>query len=382
MSNARNLANLLGTNTQITTADIADGAFQANKNLIINGAMQIFQRGTSATNPGGGYDTVDRFRSSQNSGGLGNYNAEQSTDAPNGFGFSYKLTKSGSTTISSNLSAYIEQYIEGQNVQHLNYGSSSAVKLTASFHVKSSVTGTYGCFLGDGEAAKHNVQTFTISSANTWEKKTLTFNGDTATGLANDNSAELNLGIVLGAGSTYQTSDTNTWASGNKMSTSSQTQWVETDGATFFLTGVQLEVGEQATPFEHRSYGDELARCQRYFSVPITDVNHNGASNTVSSFGHGRGAGSGTVVVAQFIMPQPMRTSPTMTLGGSGGTVYVTDSNSRTSATPSSVQISQFCPGSTSALAAYTFGSAVCDDDRVCSIGAHTAVRITLDAEL
>jgi hypothetical protein len=81
-------------------------------------------------------------------------------------------------------------------------------------------------------------------------------------------------------------------------------------------------------------------------------------------------------------MPQPMRTSPTMTLGGSGGTVYVTDSNSRTSATPSSVQISQFCPGSTTALGYYAFGSAVCDDDRVCSIGGHTAVRITLDAEL
>ena len=162
------------------------------RNLLDNGDFQIFQRATSATNPGGGYDTADRWRSSQNSSGLGNYNAEKSTDTPDGFGNSYKLTKSGSTTISSGMSAYIEQYIEGQNVQHLNYGSSSAKKLTASFHVKSSVTGTYGCFLGDGTTnGKKNVQTFTISSANTWEKKVLTFNGDTATGLDNDNSAEL-----------------------------------------------------------------------------------------------------------------------------------------------------------------------------------------------
>ena len=314
MSNARNLSKLLGTDTQITTADIADGAFQANKNLIINGAMQFFQRATSATNPGGGYDTVDRFRSSQNSGGLGNYNAEQSTDAPNGFGFSYKLTKSGSTTIGSNLSAYIEQLIEGQNVQHLNYGSSSAVKLTASFHVKSSVTGTYGCFLGDGEAAKHNVQTFTISSANTWEKKTLTFNGDTATGLANDNSAELNLGIVLGAGSTFQTSATNTWASGNKMSTSSQTQWVETDGATFFLTGVQLEVGEQATPFEHRSYGEELSLCQRYY--------FKSGQQWMSGQSYGTNNSSDGLIMPIY-WPTTMRANPAVSFsGGSDGGSY------------------------------------------------------------
>ena len=241
------------------------------RNLIINGDFQIFQRATSATNPGGGYDTADRWRSSQNSTGLGNYNAEQSTDTPNGFGFSYKLTKTDVTTQNSNNSAYIQQYIEGQNVQHLNYGSSSAKKLTASFHVKSSVTGTYGVRLGDGEAGKHNVQTFTISSANTWEKKVVTFNGDTATALANDNSAEFDFAIVLGAGSNYQTSSTNIWASGDKLSTSSQTQWPQTDGATFFMTGIQLEVADAATDFEHRSVAEELALCRRYFYRWNTD---------------------------------------------------------------------------------------------------------------
>ena len=241
------------------------------RNLLINGEFQIFQRATSATNPGGGYDTADRWRSSQNSGGLGNYTAEQSTDTPDGFGNSYKLTKSGATTISSGVSAYIQQYIEGQNVQHLNYGSSSAKKVTASFHVKSSVTGTYGVRLGDGEAGKHNVQTFTISSADTWEKKVVTFNGDTTTALANDNSAEFDFAIVLGAGSNYQTSSTNTWASGDKLSTSSQTQWPQTDGATFFMTGIQLEVADAATDFEHLSVAEELALCRRYFYRWNTD---------------------------------------------------------------------------------------------------------------
>ena len=297
------------------------------RNLLDNGDFQIFQRATSATNPGGGYDTADRWRSSQNSSGLGNYNAEKSTDTPDGFGNSYKLTKSGATTISSGMSAYIEQYIEGQNVQHLNYGSSSAKKLTASFHVKSSVTGTYGCFLGDGTTnGKKNVQTFTISSANTWEKKVLTFNGDTATGLDNDNSAELVFGIVLGAGSNYQTGTTNSWLSAanpSALSTSSQTQWPQTDGATFFMTGIQLEVGDAATEFEHLPFSEQLNRCQRHYY----QMEH----NTARRFGvdglYSNGTGAGLNIM--FTHPVPMRAGPTVTPGSAmgGTTSFSNDEN-------------------------------------------------------
>ena len=257
MSKAAELAALIGSQTALS-----------NRNLIINGAMQVFQRATSATNPGGGYDAADRWRQSQNNSGLGNFTIEQSTDAPDGFATSLKLTKSGTTTQSSNVSAYIEQLFEGQNLQQLQYGSSGAKKVTLSFYVKSSLTGTWGVCLQDGEAGKHNAQTYTISSANTWEYKTVTFDGDTAAGIANDNSAEFNVEFVLGAGTDYQTATTGSWQSGDKKTTSSQTQWPETDGATWLVTGIQLEVGEQATPFEHRSYGDELIRCQRYFSMP------------------------------------------------------------------------------------------------------------------
>ena len=291
------------------------------RNLLDNGDMQIFQRATSATNPGGGYDTVDRWRSSQNSSGLGNYNAEKSTDTPVGFGSSYKLTKSGATTQSSGISAYIEQYIEGQNLQHLEYGNANAKKLTASFHVKSSVTGTYGCFLGDGASnGKKNVQTFTISSANTWEKKVLTFNGDTATGLDNDNTAQFVFGIVLGAGSDYQTSTTNSWlsaASPSALSTSSQTQWPQTDGATFFMTGCQLEVGETATEFEHLPFSEQLNRCQRhYYQLVSASARRFGIDGLYSN-----GTGAGLNIM--FTHPVPMRAGPTVTPGSSmtGNTV-------------------------------------------------------------
>ena len=287
------------------------------RNLLDNGDMQVFQRATSATNPGGGYDTVDRWRSSQNSSGLGNYNAEKSTDTPVGFGSSYKLTKSGATTQNSGNSAYLQQYIEGQNIQHLEYGTANAKKLTASFHVKSSVTGTYGVTLNDGMNQKSNVQTFTISSANTWEYKTVTFNGDTAQAVPNDNTPGLSLIFALGVGSDRQTSSTNTWVSGDKLSTSSQTQWTQTDGATFFLTGCQLEVGETATEFEHLPFSEQLNRCQRHYYQMVHD--------TARRFGvdglYSPSTGSGLNIM--FTHPVPMRAGPTVTPGSSmtGNTV-------------------------------------------------------------
>ena len=285
------------------------------RNLLDNGDMQVFQRATSATNPGGGYDTVDRWRSSQNSGALGNYNAEKSTDTPVGFGSSYKLTKSGVTTQGSGNSAYIQQYIEGQNVQHLQYGSSNAKKLTSSFHVKSSVTGTYGVTLNDGMNTKSNVQTFTISSANTWEYKAVTFNGDTAQAVPNDNTPGLSLIFALGVGSDRQTSSTNTWVSGDKLSTSSQTQWTETDGATFFLTGVQLEVGETATEFEHLPFSEQLNRCQRHYYQMV----HNSSRRFGIDGLYSNGTGAGLNVM--FTHPVPMRAAPTVTPGSAmGGT--------------------------------------------------------------
>ena len=259
MSKAAELANLIG--------NINAGGGGVGRNLFINGAMQVAQRSTSVDNGGGGYQTVDRLRHSQNSSGLGNYNSAQVADAPTGFNKSFKFTKDGATSMGSGNSAYFQQNIEGQNLQHLKYGTSDAVPLTASFYVKSSLTGTFGLSLEENGNSRSNVQTYTISSANTWEFKSVTFVGDTASALANDNTNELSLRFAIGVGSDYQTSSTNTWASGDKLGTSSQTQLTETDNATFFLTGVQLEVGQNPTEFEHEPFDTTFRKCQRYYET-------------------------------------------------------------------------------------------------------------------
>jgi len=258
MSKAAELAALIGSQSALS-----------NRNLVINGAMQVAQRGTSATNAGGGYHTIDRFRFSQNNSGLGNYTTTQSTDVPSGEGFSssIKITNDNAKTVTNDMSAFITQKIEGQNVQHLKYGTSSAESVTVSFYVRSSVTGTFCCHLFQSGNNRAHVKEYTIFSANTFEKKTLTFTGDTANSLANDNSEELRVSWVLGSGSDYDLS-ANSWVNATASkgwATSNQTDWIATNGATFYLTGVQLEVGEQATPFEHEDAGTTLQKCQRYY---------------------------------------------------------------------------------------------------------------------
>ena len=300
MSKAAELANLIG--------NINAGGGGVGRNLFINGAMQVAQRSTSADNGGGGYQTVDRLRHSQNSSGLGNYNSAQVADAPTGFNKSFKFTKDGATSMGSGNSAYFQQNIEGQNLQHLKYGTSDAVPLTASFYVKSSLTGTFGLSLEENGNSRSNVQTYTISSANTWELKSVTFVGDTASALANDNTNELSLRFAIGVGSNYQTSSTNTWASGDKLGTSSQTQLTETDNATFFLTGVQLEVGQNPTSFEHEPFERTLEKCQRYFFRWDVDATSLGAGIFYSA----------SQVLAYHKYPRTMRASPTMSNSGSG----------------------------------------------------------------
>jgi hypothetical protein len=152
-----------------------------------------------------------------------------------------------------------------------------------------------------------------------------------------------------------------------------------TSGEYFEVAQVQLELGKVATPFEHRSYGEELNLAQRYFSIPVNNVDQDGNSNTMSAIGVGRGAAGGAAVVYALHSPVPMRDRPAIT---SSGSYYITDGTSRTAATPTAVTVNQFSPNSTLMLANYSFSSSVCDDDRVNMVGAHTAVKITLDAEL
>jgi hypothetical protein len=246
-----------------------DGTLQSSapggKNLIINGNMTIHQRGgtitaTSATV----YYGLDRF---WGFAGTGQFSMEQSTDAPDNFLNSMKVTV---TTADASMAAgdryMLSQPIEGLNVSDLDFGSSTAKTVTLSFWVKSSITGTFGAVLINGNATRTYVKEYTISSANTWEKKTITIAGDTTGTWTYTNALWGSVRFCLATGSTYQGTD-DSWNAGNYISTSNQTNLMATTSTTFYVTGVQLEVGTTATDFEHRPYDMELARCQRYYET-------------------------------------------------------------------------------------------------------------------
>jgi hypothetical protein len=249
----------------VTTPKIADSVNLGRRNLVINGDMTIAQRGTSFTSATTAYH-VDRFLDVMN---LGAWTVSQSTDSPDGFSNSWKwdCTTANGTLASSSELIFVTR-LEGQDLQHLKYGTSAAESLTLSFWVKSSKTGTYTCEF-DQYGDRQISRTYTINSANTWEKKTLTVPGDVGGSIDNDNSAEFQLLWWLGAGSnlTSGTLNTSAWAgvtNANRVS-SSQVNLADNTANDWYITGVQLELGDTATPFEHRSFGEELRLCSRYY---------------------------------------------------------------------------------------------------------------------
>ena len=265
MSKARQLADLGN--------QVDDGAITGS-NMVINGAMNVAQRGVSAVTvtTSAGYRTVDRFKTDIDGSGGGDFSHAQSTDVPSGQGFQYSskfttVTQASQPTSEGN-KHQLYTLLEEQDVFHLEWGTSNAKTCTLSFWVKGSVTGTYGFIFGHyGSGGTYYYYTnYTIDSANTWEKKTITVTGPTVGG-NNDggNSFGLRVEWILGVGSDAETGTLNQWTTSSTMRTAANTVYLpETSGATLYITGVQLEVGE-ATPFEHRSYGDEMRRCQRYY---------------------------------------------------------------------------------------------------------------------
>ena len=242
------------------------------RNIIINGAMQVAQRGTQVTgNTSGGFVTADRFALQMSSREEAVFTIDQASDAPTGFTKSFKIT---TTTAESAIDAadifWVEQKFEAHDLQQLKNGSSDAEKVTLSFYVKSSITGTFGVNLykPDNTARIINA-TYSISSANTWERKVITFDGDTSGGgIDNDTGEGLRVVWHLASGSNFDSVNSTSWAN------YSTTNWagghaqdgvITTTNATWQITGVQLEVGSVATPFEHRSFGEELELCKRYY---------------------------------------------------------------------------------------------------------------------
>jgi hypothetical protein len=283
------------------------------KNRIINGAMVIDQRnaGASVTQIVAGVYGVDRwFTFGQVTS---KFTFQQVTDAPSDFKNSTKITSLSSYTVGASELYQFTQNIEGLNVYDLGWGTASAKTVTLSFWVKSSLTGTFGVFLGNSAANRLYPASYTINVANTWEQKSITIAGDTTGTWLTDNGVGIRLGFVMGAGSTFS-GTANAWNAGTAFSPTGATSVVGTNGATFYITGVQLEKGSTATSFDYRPYGTELALCQRYYWKTT------GADGLA-------GVGSGYIVsatAAAVVIPMNvnMRVSPTIAYGG---VVYVQD---------------------------------------------------------
>ena len=235
------------------------------RNRIINGNMTIDQRGGTATiNATGVTYNVDRWLG-RGVASAGVFTLAQDTTSPANFTNSLKATvTTADSSIASGSSYRVQQMVEGYNIANLNWGTSDAQSVSLSFWVRSSVTGTFGGSVANGDYNRFNVFSYTISSANTWEYKTVTIAGDTSGTWVTNNALGLRLNFSLGAGSTLLTS-AGSWGSSAKEGVTGQTNVIATNSATFYVTGVQLEAGTTATDFENLQYGTQLALCQRYF---------------------------------------------------------------------------------------------------------------------
>jgi len=293
------------------------------RNIIINGDMSIAQRGTSASGiTSSDYFTCDRWRTINNTAGT--WTQSQSTDVPTGQGFGYSM-KMDCTTANASLSAnsvmYITSRFEGQNLQYLKFGTSSAQSLTMSFWVKSNKTGTYICelFNIDSDPDRQISKSYTVNSADTWEKKTITFSGDVASAFNNDNGRSLDIYFWLVAGTDYTSGTLNTsWnTSTNANRAVGQVNIADSTSNEWFITGVQLEAGTTASDFEFLPTDVNLRRCLRYYYLYV-----NGNAQMVGS---GAYLSSTRFDVNVFFQVE-MRANPTL-VQNTGTNYYYTDVN-------------------------------------------------------
>jgi len=318
MTQAANLG-ALGTNAGTTGILPAAGGGTGTasgvtgfKNRIINGAMVIDQRNAGASGTASGY-TVDRwtYQASQATKGTWQQNAGSITP-PVGFNNYLGFTSSSAYTVGSSEFFLLQQPIEGFNTADLGFGTANAKTVTLSFWVRSSLTGTFGGALNNSAFNRSYPFSFTISAANTWEQKSVTIAGDTTgTWIGATNGAGLYVNFSLGAGATVS-GTANAWAGSFFVSATGATSVVGTNGATLYITGVQLEVGSTATSFDYRPYGTELALCQRYYEQFVGTTNSVNYISSVFSVNN-----------TQFTtipLTQNMRVAPTATTTGWSGT--------------------------------------------------------------
>ena len=322
MSKAADLANLIG--------NINAGGGGVNRNIIINGAMNVAQRGTSFTTVTDSTYTLDRFNYRKSNDG--EVTITQDSSGPDGFANSLKVdvtTADGS--LSASQFAIIEYNIEAQDLQRLAFGTSSAKNFTLSFYVKSNKTGTYAVNISQNDnSSKQATLNYTINSANTWERKSLTFTGDTSGVINDDNGIGFLLYWWLAVGTTF-TSGGSTSATfqayDNADAAAGHAVNLLDDAANeWFLTGVQLEVGQNPTEFEHESFANTLRKCQRYYEKSYNQTTTPGTSTHLGSRSTGGNQAANTTaeIGGYFPFTITKRSAPTMTIydqsGNSGKT--------------------------------------------------------------
>jgi hypothetical protein len=287
----------------------ADGAL-SNRNKIINGAMTIDQRNAGAavtiTTASAAQYLLDRWYLRAEAAAGSKVSVQRSSVAPAGFSNSQLITSLSAYAIGASEHFATVQAVEGFNAADLSWGTASAKTITVSFWVRSSLTGLFSGFILNGAANRCFVFSYTINAADTWEYKTITIPGDTTGTWVTDNGLGLYLNFTVAAGSSVSGA-AGSWSSTFKRSATGQTSLVGTSGATFYITGVQLEAGDTATPFEHRSYGAELALCERYY------LRQQGS--TLYPFFCTGYLNSATRMFGIFNFPQKMRATPTLETG-------------------------------------------------------------------
>jgi hypothetical protein len=306
------------TNDVVTMnqASLNGGQLGGRRNIVINGEMKVAQRSTSETGLGAaaGYFTLDRYRISPTAT-AGRLTMAQVADGPAGFANCLKFTTTtADTSIAATEKLFLQQKFEGQDLQQLQKGTATAKQFTVSFYVKGNAAATYSVELKDADNNRNITQSFAVTTS--WNRIELTFAADTTGALNDDNAESLAINIWLHGGSNFTsgTYASNTWASttdANRYAVADRTSIFDATSRTFFITGIQMELGAVATPFEHRSYGTELALCQRYYQ-------HYGAhANTM--LGSGNTNNATTVHRWGFELPVVMRAAPTGALSGTCG---------------------------------------------------------------
>ena len=360
--------------TKIPAAGFTGNNF---RNIIINGDMSIAQRGTSVTGiTGSSYNTLDRMRVA--AGTAGTWTQSQSTDVPTGQGFANSL-KMDCTTANASLSAgsnlQIQQRIEGQNLQYIKKGTSSAESTTASFWVKSNKTGTYICGLRDLDNNRAISKSYTISSANTWEKKTIIFAGDTTGTLNNDNGESFRIDFHLVAGSNF-TSGTLQTSWGTRVDANravGQVNLADSTSNYINFTGVQLEAGTTASDFEFLPYDVNLDRCYRYYQLF--------ASGNGKAFAVKASARTSSFIDFTYPCAKPLRAAPSLDAVSITNGYYTYGGNNGYQNFNVPTINSNYFIGSTLVTGSFNGGTYTVGDSRITSTD-NSSCYLALDSEL